>query len=290
LGGATTPTLGIYAHDPDSPDALSPADHHGIASVAWDFGDGATATGWCPSHVYTTTGDYDITATVTDADGATTSFVETAFVRPGATRVDDAMDDGCPPSDYGAGDGGAGSGAGGQTPAGDVGGSFGGFGVGAGGGGIAGTPAGEMPATPPPVTTPPPVESPDVPSSPSPTAPSPKELRSALGDLIERAPSYRDLAKDGIVKRTFAAPSAGTLHVRWFIAKRRKDGKVHLVLIAQGTRRFGASGKGSFSVKLTRRGRRALKKHHHPRVRVVGTFTPARGKPTSTSKTLVVGR
>ncbi|MEO3756623.1 carbohydrate-binding protein [Streptomyces sp. B6B3] len=40
-------------------------------SYAWDFGDGATATGANPTHTYTDNGDYTATLTVTDTDGLT---------------------------------------------------------------------------------------------------------------------------------------------------------------------------------------------------------------------------
>jgi PKD repeat protein len=42
-----------------------------IASFEWDFGDGATAVGSQPQHVYTVPGDYLVTLTVTDANGVT---------------------------------------------------------------------------------------------------------------------------------------------------------------------------------------------------------------------------
>jgi PKD repeat protein len=42
-----------------------------IASVAWDFGDGATSTAANPSHTYTTAATYTATLTVTDDEGAT---------------------------------------------------------------------------------------------------------------------------------------------------------------------------------------------------------------------------
>ncbi len=56
------------SHDPDGQ----------IVSYAWDFGDGATATGALAQHVYTRPDSYRVTLTVTDNDGlakTTTSFV-----------------------------------------------------------------------------------------------------------------------------------------------------------------------------------------------------------------------
>lgn len=41
-----------------------------IASYLWDFGDGTTAAGSQPRHAYRVPGDYTVTLTVTDADGA----------------------------------------------------------------------------------------------------------------------------------------------------------------------------------------------------------------------------
>jgi hypothetical protein len=45
----------------------------GIASQAWNFGDGATATGCCPTHRYAQDGDYTVELTVTTPDGRTAS-------------------------------------------------------------------------------------------------------------------------------------------------------------------------------------------------------------------------
>ncbi|MCB0792832.1 MAG: PKD domain-containing protein [Flavobacteriales bacterium] len=52
-------------------DGGSSYDPGGIASYAWDFGDGATASGPNPSHTFTDTGDHQVLLTVTDNDGLT---------------------------------------------------------------------------------------------------------------------------------------------------------------------------------------------------------------------------
>lgn len=53
-------------------DASASSDPDGtIASYAWDFGDGATASGASPTHVYEQVGSFTATVTVTDDDGAT---------------------------------------------------------------------------------------------------------------------------------------------------------------------------------------------------------------------------
>jgi PKD repeat protein len=53
----------------------------GIASQAWTFGDGATATGCCPTHQYTKDGDYTVELTVTTPDGRTASTSQVVQVR-----------------------------------------------------------------------------------------------------------------------------------------------------------------------------------------------------------------
>jgi PKD repeat protein len=53
----------------------------GISSEAWRFGDGATATGCCPTHQYTRDGDYTVELTVTTYDGRTASTSQVVQVR-----------------------------------------------------------------------------------------------------------------------------------------------------------------------------------------------------------------
>ena len=60
-------------------DASASADPDGtITGYAWQFGDGAVATGLSPAHLYTVPGTYTVTLTVTDSSGQTSP--------PSATR------------------------------------------------------------------------------------------------------------------------------------------------------------------------------------------------------------
>jgi len=63
-----------------------------IASYAWEFGDGQTATVASPTHVYTADGTYTVNLTVTDDDGATntTSTSVTVTEGGGGTVVSDS--------------------------------------------------------------------------------------------------------------------------------------------------------------------------------------------------------
>jgi len=69
-----------------------------IVSRDWDFGDGTTATGETPSHTYSAAGDYDVTLTVTDDEGASSTVTQTVPVSDGSGgggdqfRGDDDMD------------------------------------------------------------------------------------------------------------------------------------------------------------------------------------------------------
>jgi PKD domain len=53
----------------------------GIQTHSWDFGDGTTATGCCPTHQFAKDGDYSVTLTDTTFDGRTNSATNVIQVR-----------------------------------------------------------------------------------------------------------------------------------------------------------------------------------------------------------------
>lgn len=69
-----------YAGATVSFDGSQSTDDRGIVSYAWDFGDGATASGVTVSHIYAATGTYTVTLTVTDGGGLSASDTATVAV------------------------------------------------------------------------------------------------------------------------------------------------------------------------------------------------------------------
>ncbi|MCB0961069.1 MAG: cadherin-like domain-containing protein [Acidimicrobiales bacterium] len=65
-------------------DSVAPA---GLASWAWDFGDGTTSTKRSPDHLFADSGSYTVKLTVTDGRGRTASTTRTITVVPGPPTV-----------------------------------------------------------------------------------------------------------------------------------------------------------------------------------------------------------
>jgi PKD repeat protein len=85
------PPTASFAYSPGSPilgaavafDASGSMDPDGaIVSYAWDFGDGASASGKTTSHAYATAGTYTVRLVVTDDDGATGTTTRSVVVTP----------------------------------------------------------------------------------------------------------------------------------------------------------------------------------------------------------------
>jgi PKD repeat protein len=92
--GANQPPTASFTADPTSGeapvtvnlDASASSDADGsIASWSWSFGDGGTATGPTASHEYTTAGNYTVTLTVEDNDGALDSTNDVIVVSESLT-------------------------------------------------------------------------------------------------------------------------------------------------------------------------------------------------------------
>jgi PKD repeat protein len=89
LAPASPPTaqFGYFPTDPSIFDSVQFNDFsfdpggNGIQSEEWDFGDGATATGCCPTHRFAADGDYTVNLTVTTTDGRTASTTQVLQVR-----------------------------------------------------------------------------------------------------------------------------------------------------------------------------------------------------------------
>ena len=118
VGDANEPPTASFVSAPDSPeagqqvtfDATASSDNGSIANYEWDFdGDGdVDATGEQVTTTFDAAGDYDVTLTVTDDDGATDSATETVTVSdsataPGAASVSVTPDSGTEASTYGGG-------------------------------------------------------------------------------------------------------------------------------------------------------------------------------------------
>ncbi|OIO18618.1 MAG: hypothetical protein AUJ37_05040 [Candidatus Magasanikbacteria bacterium CG1_02_41_34] len=69
-------------------DASESTDDVGIETYMWDFDDGASAAGVTATHAYSATGDYEVTLSISDTDGAQATTTQTIIVgEPTGTKV-----------------------------------------------------------------------------------------------------------------------------------------------------------------------------------------------------------
>jgi myo-inositol-hexaphosphate 3-phosphohydrolase len=91
LGGNQPPTAGFTASCSATTcevDASASVDPDGqIVTYAWAFGDGGTDFGVAASHTYTVPGTYQVTLTVTDAGGATSSTSQTVTAGSSTAQI-----------------------------------------------------------------------------------------------------------------------------------------------------------------------------------------------------------
>lgn len=118
-------------------------------------------------------------------------------------------------------------------------------------------------------------------------------LRHALTPVGTAGRATSLLARGGCTV-TFRALSAGTAVIDWYRVP--PGGRLALktrarpVLVASGQTRFSVPKTAKINVRLTRAGRRLIKKDDAAKLTAKGTFTPSGGKPVTAIEELVLRR
>ena len=116
-----------------------------------------------------------------------------------------------------------------------------------------------------------------------PVAPSSAQVKAALSKLLK--PSGKAATLKAIVKArgfsfSFTAPSAGSLVIDWFTTVKRKQ-----VLVASASVSFHRAGRATVTLKLTGKGRTLLTTGKSIKVATKATFTPTGHTPTTSTST-----
>lgn len=132
-------------------------------------------------------------------------------------------------------------------------------------------------------------------SSPSlvpPSGPSAGVIQAALvvATRFKGGLSAASLLSSGSYSLSFTAPSAGVLSIHWTTSGAQASRRTKPVVVASGSRRFSASGRGLVRIRLTTTGRKLLKKHRNLRIVDTATFQPSGGAIQKAQTTLVVRR
>ncbi|MCA1706352.1 MAG: glycoside hydrolase [Actinobacteria bacterium] len=157
------------------------------------------------------------------------------------------------------------------------------------------------PQPPPPSGgPPPPVPGPGPGITPSPTLPTLAEIAKALKlDISELVKALKKLGLDGILKqggftqKGFDAQTTGKLNVdvTTVAAKKTKAARASATTkIARGAATFSKPGTYNVKVKLTSKGKKALKKAKRLKVKVTMTFTDSAARVTKSAKSVTLNR
>lgn len=81
---SSTNTSGCFPLRVQFTDNSVPTSGGSITAWEWDFGDGTTSTAQNPNHIYTTSGNFNVTLKVTNSNGCFSSLVKSGLVKVGA--------------------------------------------------------------------------------------------------------------------------------------------------------------------------------------------------------------
>jgi hypothetical protein len=132
---------------------------------------------------------------------------------------------------------------------------------------------------------------PGAPIAPGPGgAPPPPDVSALLGRTLEvkgAAAKLGTLVRTGRYTTSYTAPTPGRLVVRWLTIPRRGN---RAVLLASARLTFTAAGTKRVVIRLTRKGRKVLRRARRLRITVRATWTPLGGTPVTRSRRVTLRR
>ena len=120
------------------------------------------------------------------------------------------------------------------------------------------------------------------------------QIKAALAQSLAvsgKTARIAQLLKHGGYTGSFTAPSPGHLVISWYFVPKGAPlvkAKQKPVLVATASVTFHQAGKAKLKITLTRKGRKLLKGAGHLKLTEKGSFTPAGGTMTSTTKTFTL--
>lgn len=132
-----------------------------------------------------------------------------------------------------------------------------------------------------------------LPTTPGAPKPSAKDQLKALNNALAAALRRGGFAALGKASQTFTAPAAGKLDLRVYSPKAPKSARASAakpVLLASVNRSFAAAGKAKVRLKVTRAGRRAMRRARSMKIAIVSRFTPSGGTAVVVTKSTTLKR